>query len=1165
MKVLITFLGFLLASSCFAQKINWIQGSSSELGFAEDLGRYKTVMNEEIMYYTNYGKYNILFSKDAIIIGSPEFLSDEEMHERKEKLEHGEEVPEIPFNYFKIEFSDANAECEVVPGNLMQHTRNFSFPDAPHVTVKSKAYEYLVYRNIYPLIDLKLELPPEGGLKYSFHVHPGADYKAIRMEYFGVDVSEEEGNLELRNPAFSFTDKMPKSFVMGELVDSKFQVENNTVKFEVEDYDQSKELIIDPWLETVVTSHFTEIAADNAGNCVARRLPYGGVSELWCYDNTGTLQWTLVLYSPEDIAMDPVTGMIYTIAAFGTVDMRMLDLTGTEIAFNPMDGTVEALRLKWSAFHNKIVCGEGDPYGYSDHLSLLPPDLSDYTQYMLLPDETSGMEDCALLEVDPIDGSFYYVASGYWVEDVDSVYGNQLYKMDASDPTLELWHTYTGNGFRELNNSTYLGYANGVNGIAAGIDYVYTYNGNKLLQFDKITGEPLDSLFTGDPEFSQFGLDTDDCGNVYLGTDDSILIFTENLDPLGGFEIPGVNYDLIVVGNKLYASGFWFLTEIDLGDLGVGTATLTSTSAVCDSCNGTATIIPEPCGTHELASIVWEPGGYTSETITGLCPGVYIATTTWLTESGSEIVTVDSVEVSATVEGGISVDLDITNESCSGACDGSIVISPTSGEAPYTYSVDMETNGTGFFDELCNAEYFYTVVDDNGCEVNGSFFIETEGLGLIVSALSEPSCYGFTDGSITVETMGGVGDITYTWIPENPVEGSTFNNLGEGTYVVIAGNEYCSDTLTLTLNQPDSLWATLNIINPLCHGDSSGIAIIDSVYNAQGDLGNISYYWAPNYFGNEGAGVDSAYNMPAGEYTLTINDDKGCSQVLDFTIAQPEELVFSELGSESAWCRLFGYQNGNGVVFASASGGVADYHYDWINLETGDTTDNSTWGGLNPGLYEITITDNNGCQLVETIELDSLNPVADFVIVSDQLDENCEGTEVVIANFINQSINFTNPYDPDTTFLWNLNYPHANWIISHDINDQIDTGYVGEAVYKVCLVALNQNGCADTLCKEIIVHVQPELQAPNIFTPGNGTNDVFTFAYRAEGISEFQCTIINRWGRVVGELNDITDGWDGTDRNGDNCVDGVYYYTYSAVSTNGTSFSGQGHVQLIRN
>jgi len=212
------------------------------------------------------------------------------------------------------------------------------------------------------------------------------------------------------------------------------------------------------------------------------------------------------------------------------------------------------------------------------------------------------------------------------------------------------------------------------------------------------------------------------------------------------------------------------------------------------------------------------------------------------------------------------------------------------------------------------------------------------------------------------------------------------------------------------------------------------------------------------------------------------------------------------------------------------------------------------------------VTDENGCTLTEVILLDSISPKAAFTVESTQLDENCEGTELVQAKFINQSTFFSNPNDllTDTTFSWNLDTGNAPWVTSDSFFEEFDTSYTGENIYQVCLVAINKNGCSDTTCKDIIVHVQPAFIAPNIFTPGNGINDQFTFEYRAEGIETFHCAIVNRWGVTITELNDITDVWDGTDKKGNDCVAGVYFYTYESVSTNGTVFSGQGTVQLVR-
>lgn len=1100
MKAALTLLFLFILASPFAQSsnVNWLTTPFADLGFTENIGRYDDVMDEEIQYFAEYGAYRIFISNGAFVIGTQEELSREEANERHEKQEHGEEVDIVPWNYFKVEFYDSNEEAIIQPEEQKKHTRNFQNPNNLIQTIKARAYSSLRFENLYDGIDMIVELPEEGGLKYSFIVHPNANFQDIRIIYHGVDVRKKTSEeLELRNEHFTFTDARPKSFSENEAVESQFIVEGNEVRFQIGDYDPQKELIIDPWLVTDLPSSVvgSEVSGDNSGNCTVIG-GIGSLQEVFYYDNTGTLVWTWGLIGEEDplfeadITMTPGAGDTYVISAFDMGDVIRLDPTGTLIASHPMgdEGLPEPWRLKYSDFHNKITIGEGGLFGADTHVSLIDFDLVTYEPYISLPDPVSTMEDCVLFDVDKEDGMFYYLPCAY-LDGTNGLYSNRLYKLDAADPSVMLWESVTTHHFIETDNATYDDAANGVNGIASGPNFVYTYDGYKILQFDKTTGDIADSLVLGTTLFGQYGIDTDNCGNLYVGTVDSIIIMNENLEQFGSFSIPGSCCDIVITGNYLYASGISFAARFELEE---GGASLTSTSAYCGDCSGTATLSPDFCDGFEFVSVEWSPGGATTLTAGDLCPEWYVATITMLDADGVEIVEIDSIEVG-----------------------------------------------------------------------------NSGGLGLAIQSISNPTCYGFTDGSITVETIGGEGgDVEYEWIPENVIGGATFNNLGAGVYIVIASSEECTDTLEIVLDEPDSIYLDLSIFDILCHGDSTGSAKVDSVYNAQGDLGNISYYWAPNYFGFEGVGVDSAWNMPAGEYVLTINDDLGCSNVLSFTISEPDELIFSEFGFDPAFCRLFGYQSGGGVVYAAASGGTPDYTYEWLNLETLETTDNSTWGGLNPGMYQITITDNNGCTLVESIQLDSVNPIAAFTVESDQLNDDCEGTELVIANFINQSENFANPNNPlaDTTFLWNLDHPNANWKISHDYFEPIDSSYVGEAIYEVCLIALNQNGCADTTCKNLIVHEWPEFIAPNIFTPDDDhKNDEFTFEFRAEGIETFHCQIVNRWGVTVAELNDISDGWDGRDLNGDLCTAGTYFYIYTATSTNDTVFEGNGTVQLVRN
>ena len=671
--------------------------------------------------------------------------------------------------------------------------------------------------------------------------------------------------------------------------------------------------------------------------------------------------------------------------------------------------------------------------------------------------------------------------------------------------------------------------------------------------------------------FTHGGIDLDACGNVYVGTDDSIRIYDEHLNQIGNILAPDTTYDLQIEGAKLFLSGYNYVAQLDL-DIFYGSAdgmSMAVGNASCDVCNGTATVdIPTPpCPEYEIESITWSPGGEIGETITGLCPGWYTVNILYANDAGYEYTLIDSVEVID--EGGeLTVDTEVFSEQCSGSCNGSVTFTPTSGEGPYSYDLDGEINSTGEFTDLCVGTYPITITDANGCEYNSTITIESEAtLGLAVSTQNDPTCYGLSDGSITVETLGGVGEVTYTWDPENPVGGGTFNTLPAGDYTVTAVSSLgCEETITITLGQPDEFHADLTSFDAICHGEASGITVVDTVYNAQGDPNNVSYNWTPNPFGEDGIGVDSAYSLTAGEYVLTLTDDNGCSFITNFVIGEPEPLEFVELGMHPALCRKASFQSGKGVVFAAAVGGISDYTYEWVNLATEETSTLSTWSGLNAGEYQITATDQNGCTLTEIVKLDSITPVAKFSVNSDQLDENCEGTEVVEAIFTNESYGYANDLDPDAekVFYWNLDFPDADWIITEDLTVEPDTSYNGEDIYTVCLVVQNENDCVDTTCKDLVVHVQPEFVAPNIFTPGGGVNDIFTFEFRTLGISEFNCVIVNRWGKEIIQLTDVTQGWDGTDKGGKEVPEGVYFYTYQAISTNGTQFKGQGNVTLVR-
>ena len=44
-------------------------------------------------------------------------------------------------------------------------------------------YQKLVYKNLYPNIDVEYVFHPQGGIKYALILHPGADVSQVKMKY----------------------------------------------------------------------------------------------------------------------------------------------------------------------------------------------------------------------------------------------------------------------------------------------------------------------------------------------------------------------------------------------------------------------------------------------------------------------------------------------------------------------------------------------------------------------------------------------------------------------------------------------------------------------------------------------------------------------------------------------------------------------------------------------------------------------------------------------------------------------------------------------------------------------------------------------------------------------------------------------------------------------
>lgn len=117
-------------------------------------------------------------------------------------------------------------------------------------------------------------------------------------------------------------------------------------------------------------------------------------------------------------------------------------------------------------------------------------------------------------------------------------------------------------------------------------------------------------------------------------------------------------------------------------------------------------------------------------------------------------------------------------------------------------------------------------------------------------------------------------------------------------------------------------------------------------------------------------------------------------------------------------------------------------------------------------------------------------------------------------------------------------------------------------VYKLRITTTGSN-CVVELAAPPIAVVDPVFDIPNAFTPNNDNrNDFFNVVFRGNiQVREFQ--IFNRWGQLVYNNDNPSEGWDGT-FNGNPAPSDVFLYKLVLLYPDGSERRKNGEVTLIR-
>ena len=413
--------------------------------------------------------------------------------------------------------------------------------------------------------------------------------------------------------------------------------------------------------------------------------------------------------------------------------------------------------------------------------------------------------------------------------------------------------------------------------------------------------------------------------------------------------------------------------------------------------------------------------------------------------------------------------------------------------------INLETNGMG---------------NDFGLDDFSLQQICTDTAHIQLNVLSDSLIYQqnvtcSTAGKVIVNGVNGLPPYQYQINGGAWQYSGTFSPLDAGSYTIITKDANdCTVTRTLTIgtsNTPINL--TLDQIQ---HATCNTLG---AVWIGITDSTSIYYQYVLDSTLAQTNGVFT--NLTAGEHSVTVNNDLGCTATLTFTI------------------------NNNGAItdtLTQTSCNPAD---------VGTVT--NTFVAMNGCDSTITVITTLLLSITDTLTQTSCNPADVGTVTNTFVAMNgCDSTVTVITTLIapidcnDNDCNTTDTYNDQT-----CQCDHTD-ILPPNCNDNNPN----------TLDTYNQATC-ECLHTELIT-----LLLPNAFSPNNdGVNDFWGIT--GLGINTIYLRVYNRWGEKVFETHNLADTWDGKYK-GFNCEIGVYAYYLTGTFNNNETFVRKGNVSLIR-
>ncbi len=361
-------------------------------------------------------------------------------------------------------------------------------------------------------------------------------------------------------------------------------------------------------------------------------------------------------------------------------------------------------------------------------------------------------------------------------------------------------------------------------------------------------------------------------------------------------------------------SGMDSITNLYLTVHELPNATISGNHALC---NGSVALVANGGETYH-----WSTGDDTNAlTITE--PGTYLVTVT------------NEFGCSATARHQVSSEIRINVAYNPILCFGNtteVRVNAQYGVPPYT-GERTETVSAG--------SLTYRVTDAEGCTAQETITINEPEL--LTNERTENEAYCNDEfGTVTVIPHGGVSPYSIVWN-----DGSTnFTNtrITPGIYntYVLSDANGCTLTDSTKITQEPPITIRLSHEDVSCNNGINGSITVSRINNGHEPY---SYNWSNNQTG------ETAINLAAGNYMVTVTDDHNCTATAAVSISQPEALTIESSVSNASCVGLC-----DGRINVAANGGTPGYSYRW---STGyDMTELTE---LCSGTYNLTVSDAHGC------------------------------------------------------------------------------------------------------------------------------------------------------------------------------------------------------------